>query len=77
MGLEVRGKCNVENKVPIYQKLNLTLKEAAEYSNIGINRLSAMATEPNCSFVLFVGNKRLIKRKAFEEYINSNSLHFL
>ena len=77
MDLEVRERCNVENNVPIYQKLNLTLKEAAEYSNIGINRLSAMVTEPNCPFVLFVGNKRLIKRKAFEEYINSNSLHFL
>ena len=25
--------------VPIYQKQNLTLNEAAEYSNIGINRL--------------------------------------
>lgn len=75
--LEVQEKCNVENKVPIYQKLNLTLKEAAEYSNIGINRLSAMVAEPDCSFALFVGSKRLIKRLAFEEYINSNSLHFL
>lgn len=28
--------------IPIYHKLNLTLKEAAEYSNIGINRLTMM-----------------------------------
>lgn len=64
-------------KIPICQKLNLTLKEAAEYSNIGINRLTILTNEPNCPFVLFVGNKRLIKRMKFEEYINSESLNYL
>lgn len=64
-------------KIPICQKLNLTLKEAAEYSNIGINRLTALTNDVNCSFVLFVGNKRLIKRQKFEEYINSNSTNFI
>ena len=28
--------------VPIYKKQNLTLNEAAEYSNIGINRLDML-----------------------------------
>ena len=64
-------------KIPICQKLNLTLKEAAEYSNIGINRLTILTNEPSCPFVLFVGNKRLIKRMKFEEYINSESLNYL
>ena len=64
-------------KIPICQKLNLTLKEAAEYSNIGINRLTILTNEPNCPFVLFIGNKRLIKRMKFEEYINSESLNYL
>ena len=27
------------DKVPIWEKANLTIKEAAEYSNIGINRI--------------------------------------
>lgn len=66
-----------EDKIPINLKLNLTLKEAAEYSNIGINRLTMMVSEPNCSFVLFVGNKKLIKRIPFEEYINSESVHLI
>ena len=61
-------------RVPIERKLALTIKEAAEYSNIGINRIERMLQEPNCPFALFVGNsgkpKRLVKRKAFEEYIN-------
>lgn len=57
--------------VPIYCKQNLTLPEAAEYSNIGINRLSMLISEPSCNFVLRVGNKRLIKRKQFDDFIAS------
>ena len=56
-------------KVLIHEKLNLTIREAAEYSNIGINRIDEMLKKPNCSFVLYVGSKKLVKRKEFEEYI--------
>lgn len=51
--------------VPISQKLNLTIKEASIYSNIGINKIDSMLRAPNCSFVLYVGNKKLVKRKEF------------
>ena len=61
----------MKEKVPIYQKQNLTLEEAAEYSNIGINRLTMLIKEPTCNFVLYVGNKRLIKRKLFDEFIEN------
>lgn len=61
----------MREKVPIYQKQNLTLEEAAEYSNIGINRLTMLIKEPTCNFVLYVGNKRLIKRKLFDEFIEN------
>lgn len=60
--------------VPIWEKVNLTVEEAAEYSNIGINKISAMLNEPGCPFVLFVGRgKRLVKRKEFERYIEKTS----
>lgn len=49
--------------------LNMIIKEAAAYSNIGINRLEEMLKQPKCSFVLYVGNKKLVKRKEFEQYI--------
>jgi len=62
---------NNNNKVPIWEKSNLTLAEAAEYSNIGINRLTMLIKNPRCNFVLNVGNKRLIKRKQFDDFINS------
>ena len=58
-------------KVPIHLKLALTTREAAEYSNIGINKIDSMLRTPNCPFVLFVGIKKLVKRKAFEDYISS------
>lgn len=56
--------------VPIWHKALLTLEEAAKYSGIGINKLRDISNEPECSFVLFVGSKRLIKRKEFDEYIS-------
>ena len=57
-------------KVPIHLKMTLTTKEAAEYSNIGINKIDNMLRSPNCPFVLFVGTKKLVKRKEFEKYIS-------
>lgn len=59
-----------DKTIPIENKLLLTINEAAEYSNIGINRLDKMLREPNCTFVLFVGTKKLVKRKEFEEFIS-------
>ena len=59
-----------KERVPISQKLALSIKEAAEYSNIGINKLSDMLRDPCCPFVLYVGTKKLVKREAFETYIN-------
>lgn len=62
---------NEIERVPIHLKLNLTIKEAAEYSNIGINKIDSMLRSPNCPFVLFVGTKKLVKRKEFEQYISN------
>ena len=58
-----------QSKIPIWEKSNLTLEEAAAYSNIGINKIRELSDERNCKFVVFVGTKRLIKRRLFDEYI--------
>ena len=52
--------------IPIHLKMTLTAREAAEYSNIGINKIDSMLRSPNCPFVLFVGTKKLVKRREFE-----------
>lgn len=60
---------NTVNKIPIWEKLNLTVEEASEYSNIGVNKIREISNDDNCPFVLWIGNKRLIKRRKFDEYI--------
>lgn len=59
-----------DQNLPIDRKMLLTIREAAQYSNIGINKIDAMLKQPNCPFVLYVGNKKLVKRAAFEAYID-------
>lgn len=56
-------------EVPIWEKSNLSLEEAAAYSGIGVSKLRELTNEKNCRFVLGVGNKRLIKRRLFDQYI--------
>lgn len=56
-------------EVPIWEKTTLTIEEAAAYSNIGQCKIRELIQEKNCPFVIFVGKKQLIKRKAFEKYI--------
>lgn len=56
--------------IPIWEKYALTVKECAEYSNIGENRLRELIKTDGDSFVLVIGNKTLIKREAFKAYMN-------
>ncbi|MBR3057961.1 MAG: excisionase family DNA-binding protein [Clostridiales bacterium] len=56
-------------EIPIWEKSNLTLEEAAVYFNIGINKLRELTCDDHCPFVLWNGNKRLIKREPFKEYL--------
>lgn len=58
------------NEVPIWRKVAMSIEEASEYSHIGINKLRQLTEDDDCPFVLWVGNKRLIKREKFEAYIN-------
>ena len=55
-------------EVPIWEKTNLTLEEAAAYSGIGINKLREITNNDRCDFVLWVGTKRLIKRKQLDKF---------
>lgn len=69
---EIMSANKKKNSVPIWEKYNLSVEEAAAYSNIGQNKLYSMIQDPRCSFVLYVGTKRLIKRKAFERFLQEN-----
>lgn len=56
-------------EVPIWEKTTLTLEEAAAYTGIGLNKIRQLSEIEDCEFVLWVGTKRLIKRRKFDEYI--------
>lgn len=60
----------MEEKIPIPQKATLTIREAAAYTSIGINKIDSLLRTPNCPFVLYVGTKRLVKRKEFEKFLD-------
>ena len=55
--------------MPIWNKANLTIEEAAAYFGIGMNKLRELTEDENCKFVLYIGSKRLIKRQMFEKYL--------
>lgn len=58
--------------VPVWEKCNLTLEEAAAYTGIGTCKLREMSDQKGCNFVLWVGSKRLLKREALMEYLNNS-----
>ena len=58
-----------KNYVPIWEKSNLTLEEAAAYSGIGIAKLREITNQDDCDFVLWNGSKRLIKRKKLDDFL--------
>lgn len=61
-----------KNDIPIWEKCNLTLEEAAVYSGVGVNKLRDITNDDNCNFVLWVGKKRLIKRRLLEKFIDES-----
>ena len=61
-------------KVPIWEKSNLTVEEAAAYSGIGQKRIRELARRGDADFVLYCGRKLLIKRTKFDEYVDREIL---
>ncbi len=61
-----------EKNIPIWEKLMLTTDEAMLYTGIGRDKLRELA-ETNCyDCVLWIGRKRLFKRKKLEEYLEKS-----
>lgn len=60
-----------KTQIPIHQKYMLSINEAAEYFNIGAKKLRCLATDNMGRFAILMGNRILIIRERFEEYINT------
>ena len=63
------GKPSKDYAVPLWEKANLTVYEAAAYSGIGADKLRELTDREDCEFVLWNGTKRLIKRKKLDEFL--------
>ena len=58
-------------EIPYWEKYMLTLREAAEYFHIGEKKMRQIVEENmDASFILTSGNRVMVKRKLFEEYLN-------
>ena len=55
--------------MPVSEKYMLTIKEAAEYFNIGIKKMSRLAEDNEGEFAIYMGNRYLVIRERFETYI--------
>ena len=57
-------------EVAIWERALLTVEEAADYTGIGINRLRSISQNQQNGLILFVGSKKMFKRKKLEEYLD-------
>ena len=53
-----------------FQALLLTLTEAAKFVGIGINKMREISND-NDDMTIFIGSRRMIKRKVLEQYIDN------
>ena len=69
---------NTNNKcekitVPLEQRILLTIPEAAKYTGIGVNRLRRLANKRNSKLIIWVGARKMFKRKQLDEYLENAS----
>ena len=60
------------NEIPYREKYMLTLREAAEYFHIGEKKMRQIVDDNlDANFLLESGNRIMIKRRLFEEYLDN------
>lgn len=60
-----------QNYVPLWKRYALTVTEAAALYHIGESKLRMIADEhPEADFIIMNGNRILIKRQKFEEFLD-------
>lgn len=63
------------SEIPYWEKYMLTLREAAEYFHIGEKKMRQIVDENmDAKFLLESGNRVMIKRKLFEEFLDNSSV---
>ena len=63
-----------KDNLPVSEKYTLSINEAAQYFGIGINKMRRLAEENLGVFAVYSGNRYLIIRCKYEEYLQKNQL---
>ena len=63
-----------QKTISLAEQYALTIEEAAVYFRIGENKLRTLiSNNPRAQYILRVGNRALIKRKMFEDYLDQTT----
>ena len=58
--------------IPVWEKSNLTIEEAAEYFSIPPEDLTNITSDSDCQpYLLQISGRKLIKRRPFEDYLST------
>ncbi|NLL78260.1 MAG: DNA-binding protein [Clostridiales bacterium] len=66
-------KESAKQSLPVGEKYMLSIKEAAEYFNIGTKKMRRIAEDNLGNVAVFCGNRFLIIRPKFEDFILHSS----
>ena len=70
-GVVAMNKSEKREAVPVWERSMLTLEEAAAYTGIGVRKLRQMTDSPICDYVIWVGTRRMIKRRKLDEFLEN------
>ena len=59
--------------IQVSEKYSLSIKEATQYFSIGIKKMRRLAEDNLGDFAVYSGNRYLIIRAKFEEYLQKTS----
>lgn len=62
-------KYDKDNPIPIWERSLITIEEGTTLTGIGFLKLRAMTNEPGCKYVVWIGARKMIKRKQLEEFL--------
>lgn len=62
-----------DNRVPLWERMNLTLEEAAAYTGIGTDKLRELSNRESCPFAIWMGNKIHIIREKLDRYTETHN----
>lgn len=71
--LIVNGGITMKENMTAGEKYLLTIKEAGEYFNIGVKKMRRLAEENLGVFSVYSGNRYLVIRTKFEEFLCNTS----